>query len=143
MVDQRFVGTWRLVSFIFQDSDGGIRLPYGEHPSGYIFYMPDGYMAVAFMPADRSHFQGGDVMGGTPEEKSRAMETFFTYCGTFEVQGDQVVHHIEVSLFPNWSGLDQRRFYQFEGRRLTLSSPPQLFQGRERSARLVWERVAE
>jgi hypothetical protein len=82
-------------------------------------------------------------MGGTPEEKSRAMETFFTYCGTFEVQGNQVVHHIEVSLFPNWSGLDQRRFYQFEGRRLTLSSPPQLFQGQERSARLVWERVAD
>jgi hypothetical protein len=86
--------------------------------------MADGYLSVVLMRAGRPHFQSQDSFGGSPDEKAGAMETFLSYCGTWEVQENEVVHHIEISLFPNWTGKDQRRFYQFAGRRLTLSTIP-------------------
>jgi hypothetical protein len=44
------------------------------------------------------------------------------YCGTFEVVGDEVIHHVENSLFPEWIGTDRARTYQFhdEDRELRL-----------------------
>jgi len=136
-----FIGTWKLVSFILQNPDGTVSNPFGLEPGGYIFYMADGYMAVAFMAAGRPQYHNQDPMAGNMQEKAAAVDTFISYCGTYEVQGNEVVHHIEVSLFPNWTGKDQRRFYQFKGRQLILSTTPQVFQGSERSAILVWERV--
>lgn len=138
-----FIGAWKLVSFILQKTDGSVSYPYGEKPAGHIFYMADGYMAVSIMSADRPQFATQDSLDGTTAERAAAMATFLSYCGTFEVQGNEVVHHIEVCLFPNWSGRDQRRYYQFEGRRLILRTAPQVYQGSERTAQLVWERVGE
>ncbi len=142
MTETPFTGTWRLVSFELRNTDGTTSLPYGDQPHGYIFYTPSGYMSCVFMRAGRRNFASPDALGGSAEEKARAMETFFSYCGTYEIQGSEVIHHIEASLFPNWSGGDLRRFYQFEGRHLTLTgSTPQVFQGKEQTATIVWERV--
>ena len=138
-----FVGAWKLVSFVMQGQDGTLSYPYGLEPGGHIFYMPDGYMAVAIQSAGRPHFETQDSMAGTMQEKAGAMATFLSYCGTYEVQENVVVHHIEICLFPNWTGHDQRRFFKFEGRQLTLSTAPQIYQGKERTATLVWERVGD
>ena len=37
---------------------------------------------------------------------------------------DRVLHHVEVSLFPNWENVTQERFAKLEGDRLTLSIAP-------------------
>ncbi len=143
MTEERFIGVWRLVSFELRSSDGATSLPYGDHPHGYIFYTPEGYMSCVFMRAGRPDFASSDALGGSTEEKAQAMESFFSYCGSYEIQGSDVVHHIEASWFPNWSGGDLRRFYQFDGRRLILTgSTPQVFQGQERTAIIVWVRVS-
>ncbi len=141
MVENAFVGAWKLVSLELRGADGATSYPFGLDPCGYIFYMADGYMSVVIMHASRPHFQSQDSFGGSLDEKAGAMGTFFSYCGTWEVQGNEVVHHIEVSLFPNWTGKDQRRFYRFAGQRLTLSTAPQVYQGKEQAAVIVWERV--
>jgi hypothetical protein len=52
-----------------------------------------------------------------------------------------VVHHVEVSLTPDWAGGDQVRHYKLEGNRLTLTTPPTLFGGVEQVTTLVWERL--
>ena len=54
---------------------------------------------------------------------------------------DTVIHHIEISSFPNWIGNAQVRFAELDGDLLTLSTKPMTFQGVERTAKLVWERV--
>ena len=54
---------------------------------------------------------------------------------------DTVIHHIEVCSFPNWIGNAQVRFADLDGNQLTLSTKPMMFQGVERSAHLVWERI--
>jgi hypothetical protein len=52
-----------------------------------------------------------------------------------------VIHHVALSLFPNWSGVDQKRLVEVTGNRLTLSTKRLLLDGIEQSARLVWERA--
>jgi hypothetical protein len=52
-----------------------------------------------------------------------------------------VVHQIEVCCYPNWIGDAQARFARVDGDLLTLSTKPMTFQGVERTAELVWERV--
>ena len=48
-----------------------------------------------------------------------------------------VVHHLEWSLFPNWTGTGQRRFFAIAGDRLTLTTPPFQRNGRQVTAKLV------
>jgi Lipocalin-like domain len=40
-----------------------------------------------------------------------------------------VIHHVELSLFPNWSGVDQERLFQVTGDPLTLRTRPLLLEG--------------
>ena len=75
------------------------------------------------------------------EEQARAVEGFVAYAGRYSFHGDRVIHHVELSLFPNWVGSDQERWVELAGDRLTLSASPLLLAGRQQIPRLVWERV--
>jgi hypothetical protein len=141
MEQERFVGMWRLLSLELRTSDGRVSYPFGQDPVGYIMYSEEGYMSVAFMRANRPRFATGDILGGTTEEKVAAAESYVSYCGKYEIQGDKVIHHIEVSFFPNWIGVDQERIFGFDGDRLSLSTPPLLVGGAQQSAYLIWERT--
>jgi lipocalin-like protein len=57
------------------------------------------------------------------------MEGFVAYAGRYRFHGDRVIHHVELSLFPNWVGSDQQRWLQLAGDRLTLSASPLLLAG--------------
>ena len=141
MSDDRFLGTWRLLSCELRSSNGEVSYPMGEDAIGYIAYHKDGHMSVAFMSADREAFTADDILGGTPSEKARAAETYVSYAGTYAVSGNQVKHHIKVSLFPNWTGQTQIRNFRFEEDRLFLSTPPMLVQGKMQEAYLIWQKV--
>ena len=65
-----------------------------------------------------------------------------SYCGRYEFRGETVVHHVELSLFPNWVGGDQERLVELEGDRSALSSTRPILQGgTPRTAHLIWERA--
>lgn len=141
ITQKALVGTWRLVSFQFRTLDGQLTYPYGPDAVGYYIFSESGYMCVALMPANRSKFAGGDIMGGSTEEKVAAAQTYISYSGKYEIQGDKLVVHPEVSFFPNWVGNDQVRIGELEGNRLMLSTPPLLVRGVQLTAHLAWERV--
>lgn len=140
------VGSWTLLSWrtLGQAEDGSERIahPMGEHPSGVIHYGADGRMAVLIASAGRAPFAGGDFLGGTSEERARAYRTFIAYAGSYEVRTDRVLHHVDISSYPNWVGSVQERFVRFDGGRLVLSTAPILTDGRSRRSELVWERRA-
>lgn len=138
---QSFVGTWRLESFELRKANGQVNYPFGLQPLGYIMYTRNGYMSVSFMSADRLRFASADPQGGTAIEKASVMESFISYCGKYEVKESTVLHHIEVSAFPNWIGEVQERSFEFEGSRLKLSTLPFVREGVEQTAHLVWELV--
>jgi hypothetical protein len=56
---------------------------------------------------------------GTP--RARAYAETIAYGGFFDVEGDTDIHRVDVSIFPNWVGLDQRRRLDLDGDRLTES----------------------
>ena len=134
-----FIGTWRLVSVETRKEDGGLYRS-GKR-TGYLIYSGDGYMSVAFMKEGRREFAAGDIRGGTVEEKVEAIDGYVSYCGRFEVRDNVVIHDMEVSLFPNWIGEKQERFFVLQENRLILSTPLQLVGGMNLSTHLVWERV--
>ena len=90
----------------------------------------------------RINFAGGDLLSGTPEEETKAEETFLSYCGPYDFRGETVIHHIEISSFPNWSGVEQERLVEVGVNRVTLSTHPILIQGKQQRAHLIWERLS-
>jgi hypothetical protein len=141
MTSNPLVGTWRLISWENRDLDGTINYPLGEDAVGYIMYNEDGYVFVAIMRSDRAKFAVGDLLSGSIEEKAYAAGTYVSYCGRYEFRGDTVIHHVELSLFPNWVGVEQERLVEIKGDQLTVSTRPMLFGGAQRTAHLIWERV--
>jgi hypothetical protein len=84
----------------------------------------------------------GSIPGfGPVDRRDKAVEGFVAYVGRYSSHSDRVVHHVELSLFPNWVGSDQERAVQLAGDRLTLSASPLLLAGKLQVPRLVWERV--
>ena len=136
-----FVGTWRLISNETKNDSGEVSHPFGKDATGYVIYNEDGYVALTIMGPNRSRFASADIRAGSLEEKLAGFDTYLSYCGTYEVKGDRVVHHIELSLFPNWRGADQERFFQFSGDQLVLRTPPMPVGGVERTVQLIWQRA--
>ena len=141
MTANPLIGTWRLLSWENRSVGGEISYPLGKDAVGYIMYGRDGYMSVAIMRPDRAKFAAGDLLGGSARERAQAAVTYVSYCGRYEFRGDTVVHHVELSLFPNWIGVEQERPVEVRGNRLTLSTSPILLGGVQRTAHLIWERV--
>lgn len=141
MVQNPLVGVWRLISCELSTADGEVSYPWGRDASAYIMYTPDGYMSYQVMAGNRTLFASGDLFGGTAEEQLAAVRTYQSYCGTYEFRGDSVIHHVEVSSFPNWVGQDQVRFVSLVDDVLTLSAAPLVLHGKSRTARLIWKRA--
>jgi hypothetical protein len=96
------------------------------------------------MSVERPKFLSGDLQGGTPDEIKAAFEGFISYFGTYSVNESDgtVTHHLEGCSFPNWIGVDLKRFFKFSGNRLTLSTPPTLIKGVSTIGDLIWERTS-
>lgn len=144
MTDAReLVGTWRLVSFVYELANGATIAAYGERPRGMLVYDGDGMMAAQIMNPDRPRFASGDRRTGTHAELHAAMEGYIAYFGTYEVFADEgYVIHVEAGdVFPNAVGTRQKRFFSLEGDLLKLSVPPVVLGGERMTASIVWERA--
>jgi hypothetical protein len=66
-----------------------------------------------------------------------------SYAGTYTMDAEKVIHHVDISWNQIWTGTDQVRFYKLEGNILTTTSAPNRnpVDGREGRSILVWEKV--
>ncbi|PSM48199.1 hypothetical protein C7Y66_15795 [Chroococcidiopsis sp. CCALA 051] len=143
------LGTWKLISAIAILPDGSIEPDvYGVNPVGYITYAPEGRMMVMFARRDRADFSidiksplGKDIQLVPVAELARAFTTFNAYAGTYELNGNTVIHHIEIASIPNRVGTDLVRTFSLNGDLVTLKTPPTLGDGVLKVFELVWERV--
>ncbi|MEU1529722.1 lipocalin-like domain-containing protein [Streptomyces fagopyri] len=137
-------GAWRLVSYrATAVDDGEVVEPFGPRPQGLITYTPGGHMSAQIMRPLRPRFRHGRLEEGLPEELAAAAVGYLAYAGTYEIpEDDLVLHHVELSLFPNWVGTTLARVAGRDGDRLTLSLPePGPIWGARRTGVLVWERA--
>jgi Lipocalin-like domain len=137
------VGTWRLVSWEAVADDGSVVRPFGDRPEGILVYDAGGTMITTIAPQDRPRLTSADPLQGGPDpERRRAAETFVAYSGTWTLSGEDVIHTVAMSLYPNWVGTRQVRHLRLldRGARLELSTDPFTLGGHRATQRLVWRR---
>lgn len=137
-----FIGTWKLLNCEHRLEDGSTIHPFGRNAVGILIYTAEGYMSGCLMNPDRPRFKSSELLSGSPEEQAQAMAGYLHYGGRFQVEPDRVIHSVETSLFPNWVGSRQQRFYRFDQNQLELRSAPYVANGIRQTAYLHWERVS-
>jgi hypothetical protein len=115
----RIVGTWKLVSVVYEDMQTKERTPvFGEHPKGIQIATPEGRW-LALVTAD------GRKVPQTDAERATALRTMISYTGKYRVEDGKVVTRVEAAWNEAWVGTEQVRFIRFEGERLLhIESPP-------------------
>jgi hypothetical protein len=138
------LGTWRLVSFETRDSDGASNKPLGSDARGVLSYDASGNFPVQVARPGRPNFASGDLLDGTDDEIRAAYAGYAAYFGAYDVNEAQgyLTHNVDESLFPNWKGVPQKRFFELSEYSLTLTAPPLIISGREVTGVLVWERAS-
>jgi hypothetical protein len=119
----RLVGTWQVMEIVDTDAAGKVSYPYGEHPKGYIVYDETGHLHVQVMRTPATPpFASGDDSRGTDQEVRTAYDGYVAYFGTYEVDAAQskVIHRVEGSLMPSYTGTDQPRPIKFVGDDLVI-----------------------
>lgn len=140
------VGVWDLEEWRRITGDD-VAYPLGKDASGILIYSDSGRMSVHLSAAHRPSWQSTDPLAGEESDRAAAYSTYLAYWGRYEVRGDAVVHHIEDSLFPSWSGEDQQRPFTHDVRGdrevLVLSTSPATQPGQSSTSnQLTWSRPA-
>jgi Lipocalin-like domain len=113
------VGTWKLVSVVYEDAQTKERTPVlGEHPRGVQIATPEGRW-LALVTAD------GRPIPNTDEERAQALRTMIAYTGRYRVEDGKVITKVDAAWNEAWVGGEQTRFIRFEGNDLLhIESPP-------------------
>ncbi|GMR02718.1 MAG: hypothetical protein BMS9Abin20_1064 [Acidimicrobiia bacterium] len=98
------IGTWRLVDWTVTMGNGRVIRPFGGKASGLITYTDEGRMVASLMKSGREAMGTRSFNEATALERASAAAGYLTYAGRYEILGDQVHHHVELSLFPDWVG---------------------------------------
>lgn len=114
------VGTWKILSFVREVvATGQHSSEFGDKPDGYISYLPDGRMHAMLVAGNRVKPSGAVP---TEEEKAKLFGTMIAYAGTYQIEGERIVHDVEVSWNQLWTGSQQVRFFKAEGDTLTITT---------------------
>jgi Lipocalin-like domain len=115
---QKIVGTWKLVSVVYEDQATKERTPvYGEHPRGIQIATPQGRW-LALMTAENR------PVPRTDEERAQALKSMIAYTGRYRVENGKVITKVEAAWNEAWVGGEQVREIRFDGDRLYIQSPP-------------------
>jgi hypothetical protein len=133
------VGAWSLVSFDVDEGKGRERPRFGHAPVGYLIYSADARMAAVLSGIHRPHCSAPSPSAPSPAQCSESLHNFLAYAGRYEIKGDRVFHHVEVSVFTNLMGTTLERQFSIAGDTLTIRTlPPEIWGS---SNVLVWKRA--
>jgi hypothetical protein len=155
-IRDRLLGAWELVEYSAfpVDNPSAKIYPMTKTAQGIIMYTPTGYMSAQIQIPGQPPFASADLNGHTTEELAESAKNYFAYTGPFylDESGKEAVllHHMTLSLLPNWVGNTQRRVVRFEkgkveGDVLLVLGPeaPVEIMGERRMSRLVWRRLED
>ena len=124
-------GVWDMVSFITTFENGSTLEPYGPAPKGRIIYTPDGTMAAHLW--DPGRHQSGVPSNGDP--------SYFSYYGSWQLDGDHVHHYVIAAHYPDWAGSIQTRRIVPSGNHIELVADGVTFQGKTGRGVIRWQRI--
>ena len=135
---KQIVGTWALVSVVYEDTGTKERTPiYGEHPKGIQIATAAGRW-FALMTAE------GRMIPKTDEDRAQALKSMIAYTGRYRVEDGKVITKVEAAWNEAWVGGEQVRHIRFEGDKLFIESPPMPHPNiNDKTVRVivVWQRV--
>ena len=115
---RQIVGTWKLVSVVYEDQTTKERTPiYGEHPKGIQIATPHGRW-LALMTGE------GRSIPKTDADRAQALLTMIAYTGRYRVENGKVITKVEAAWNEAWVGGEQVRAISFSGDKLSIESPP-------------------
>ena len=115
---QNIVGTWKLVSVVYEDQATKERMPvYGEHPHGIQIATPQGRWLALMTGENRP-------IPKTDEDRAQALKTMIAYTGRYRVEDGKVITKVEAAWNEAWVGGEQVREIKIEGDKLYIESPP-------------------
>ncbi len=138
-----FAGTWSLVRSEMQVTGGEACYPLGENCQGRLMVDAQGNFAVQLMRPERPRFASDDILRGTDEELRDAYQGYVAFWSklTIDPALNVITYQVEGSLFPNWVGHENLRYFELNGDCLTLKTPPFLMAEREVTGVLIWQRL--
>ena len=141
-VENALVGTWQLKSFslIVVDTKETSR-PYGENPTGYIQFSPGGHMVMFLAAGELKPPAAGHYTDADRADVHRAIVG--AYAASYTVEGNMVTYHVLTSWRPEWIGRDQIRYFEINGKNLTIKTTPVTFSrtGQSIVATLTFDKV--
>jgi hypothetical protein len=138
---ERLVRTWKLLAAVREDIPSGATTGmFGSDPQGILNYSPEGRMIALITRGDRKPATSARP---TPAEAEALFRSMLSYAGAYTVEGDMVIHYVDISWNQSFTGGEQKRHFKFEGERLQLSTPQSLdpIDGKMSVRRLTWEKV--
>lgn len=143
------IGAWRLERFVITFADGRPpRFPFGEDARGQLIYAADGRMSAVLSRAERPLLGAHRLETATqvgPAAKAQAFDSYLSYAGRWRLEGDRVIHAVELALVPEIVGIEQVRTVRLDrderGPRLRLSYALTARSGVERRYVLTWRRA--
>jgi len=136
----KLLGRWRIVEWVQRYDDGREIHPLGRNLQGFIQYDRD--RVFCFLCSGERKKLGGSQWTAPDTEKAAAYASCLSYSGTYEIVGSEILHKIDLSLYPNWVGTVQRRGAAFLGDgRIALTARLEENTPDARTAELTWERL--
>lgn len=138
---EALLGTWKMLSWYREFLDTGEKVDaLGPDPMGYITYGPDGRVMTVVTGKGRKAPTG---LVPTDDEKLSLFNTMLAYAGSYTLDDEKVVHHLDASWNQTWTGTDQVRFYKLNGDTLTINGAeaPDPYTGRRVIHRIVFQRL--
>ena len=139
-MSNEIAGVWKLKSYRRRYLDTG-EVRTDMLPHAYILYTPGGFMMSITVEENRKPPAGGAL---TDEERIRLFNSIVSaYSGRYTVQGNKVIHTVDISWNEAWTGSEQVRYFKVEGDKLTIETAPRTTStdNREVVNTLEWERV--
>jgi len=114
---EQLVGTWTYVSVDTVRPDGS-RVPmYGPGPQGLAVFDGNGRYILMTARSGQPKFASNNRAEGTPEEYKAVVHGSIAHFGRYTVNEAEktITFHIEISTFPNWNGVEQKRPFTLTG----------------------------
>lgn len=119
----QLVGSWELLEFLLQKD--GVSRQWNNNAHGLLLYTDDGHVSVSI----------NSQVEGAGASDTATLSSILFYAGTFEIRGNQVVHHVCNASDPNRVGKDMIRDAELGDGLLAL-----IARGDFGEARLVWRK---
>ena len=136
----RIEGVWKLKKYSRRFLDTG-EVRSDLLPQAYILYTPGGFMMSITVEEKRAP-PAGEVL--TDEERVRLFKSIISaYSGTYVVEGDTVIHDVNLSWNEAWTGTKQMRLFKVTGDELVIETTPRTAgtDTRQFINTLTWERT--